>query len=580
MVSGSACAVALLAWAAPTSALPWLRLAYEVAFVALLVALAAQARVHRAAFDPKLLAAVGAVLAAGVLTLLIAHVPLEPAHDHNTFIARADCAFDRRCVVVPRGAWGLPTMAAYGLFLRALPYRLLTLSAVSLAFTALDAALLVALVRALVARTAQRAHAPVAGALAGLFLVCHPALARVAAADTLWPFAVACLLAAALSTLGACAPDARPWEPAAALGAFGFAMTSNHVFMVLAPMVLLAPWAWSTVSLRPRASMIPPLLLWALLIAPSVLDVAQVLLQRGDHHGQATRLTDGLGLFVPGARETILYFDPRVTPRSWALLCLFGLGVALWRPALPLAVVALAWLVTEVPLGGQVPLDGGYPTRYVHGFASHFFASTFAAFGAVIVLERARRGWPVAAVVMVAAVLLPWPLSREALAFARERRPLSVEARAVSSAFDQLPPCDVIVVPPEIQPDLGCTYRGSDPVEAIFQSGELWWVYQRRGIRLPEVVTANNFTDEQARGRRVLFYEGSVYHTFIPCELRERRIPASLERPLLTRFRERFTLTPVRTFTVPTAQHRFAEMRVVAERGAPLTLGFYWLRPR
>ncbi len=560
--------------------LVFMRRAYEAAFVVLLVALAAQARAHRAALDRKLLAAVGAVLAAGALTLLIAHVPFEPAHDHNTFIARADCAHDRGCVEVPRGAWGLPSIAAYGLFLRVLPYRLLTLSVVSLAFTALDAALLVALVRALVARTTQRAHAPVAGALAGLFLVCHPALARVAAADTPWPFAVACLLAAALSTLGACEPDAPPWETAAALGAFGFAMTSNSVFVALAPMVLLAPWAWSTAPLRPRASMVPALLLWALLITPSVLDVAQSLFLRSDHGGQASRLSDGLGLFVPGARETILYLDARVTPRSWALLCLLGLGVALWRPALPLAVVALAWLVTEVPLGGQVPLDGGYPTRYVHGFASHFFASTFASFGAVIVLDRARKGWPAAAIVMAAAALLPWPLSREAIAFARERRPLSLEARAVSSAFDHLPPCDVIVVPPEIQDDMGCTHRGSDPVEAIFQSGELRWVYQHRGLRPPRVVPANGFSDEQARGRRVLFYEGSVYHTFIPCESRERRIPASLERPLLTGIRARFTLTPARTFTVPTAQHRFAELRVMADRVPFVRLGFYWLRPR
>ena len=369
-------------------------------------------------------------------------------------------------------------------------------------------------------------------------------------------------------------------EPAAALGAFGFAMASNHVFMALAPMVLLAPWAWSTASLRPRASTVPALILWALLLAPSALDVAQSLFQRGDHGGQASRLSEALGLFVPGARETILYFDPRVTPRSWALLCLLGLGVALWRPVVPFVVVAVAWLVTEVPLGGQVPLDGGYPTRYVHGFASHFFASTFAALGAVIALDRARKWWPVAAVVMAVAALLPWPLSRESVAFARERRPLSLEARAVSSAFDHLPPCDVIVVPPEIQDDMGCAHRGSDPVEAIFQSGELRWVYQRRGLRPPQVVPANIFSDEQARGRRVLFYEGSVYHTFIPCESRERRIPASLERPLLTRFRARFTLTPARTFTVTTAQHRFAELRVMADRVPSLTLGFYWLRPR
>lgn len=560
--------------------LVFMRRAYEVAFVVLLAALTAQAWRRRGALDRKLLAAVGAALVAGALTLLIARVPFEPAHDHNTFIARADCAYDRSCVAVPRGAWGLPSMAAYGLLLRALPYRLLTLSVVSLALTALDAALLVALVRALVARTTLRAHAPAAGALAGLFLVSHPALARVAAADTMWPFALACLLAAALSTLGACAPDAAPWEPAAALGAFGFAMASNHVFMALAPMVLLAPWAWSTASLRPRASTVPALILWALLLAPSALDVAQSLFQRGDHGGQASRLSEALGLFVPGARETILYFDPRVTPRSWALLCLLGLGVALWRPVVPFVVVAVAWLVTEVPLGGQVPLDGGYPTRYVHGFASHFFASTFAALGAVIALDRARKWWPVAAVVMAVAALLPWPLSRESVAFARERRPLSLEARAVSSAFDHLPPCDVIVVPPEIQDDMGCAHRGSDPVEAIFQSGELRWVYQRRGLRPPQVVPANIFSDEQARGRRVLFYEGSVYHTFIPCESRERRIPASLERPLLTRFRARFTLTPARTFTVTTAQHRFAELRVMADRVPSLTLGFYWLRPR
>ena len=35
-----------------------------------------------------------------------------------------------------------------------------------------------------------------------------------------------------------------------------------------------------------------------------------------------------------------------------------------------------------------------------------------------------------------------------------------------------------------------------------------------------------------------------------------------------------------RTFTVTTAQHRFAELRVMADRVPSLTLGFYWLRPR
>lgn len=581
MVTGLARATtALLAWTTPFHATPGLRLVYEVAFLALLIALGAQAKAHRTALDAALLVAVGAVLATGVLTLLIAQVPLEPAHDHNTFIARADCAWNRDCTVVPRGAWGLPSMAAYGLFLRVLPYRLLSLSVVSLAFTALDAALLVALVRALATRTTLRAHAPVAGALAGLFLVSHPAFARVAAADTPWPFALACLLAAALSAVGASEPDARPWEASVALVAFGFAMTSNHVFMVLGPMVLLAPWAWSSGPFRPRASVVPGLLLWALLLTPSALDVAQNLLQRREHLGQATRLSDGLGLFVPGARETILYFDARVTPPSWSLLCLLGLGVALWRPMMPFVMVALAWFVTEVPLGGQVPLDGGYPTRYVHGFTSHFFAATFAALGAVTVLAYARRWWPLAAVLLSLAALLPWPRSREAVAFARERRPLSLEARAVSSAFDRLPPCDVLVVPPEIQDDMGCARRGSDPVEAVFQTGELRWVYAHRGLRVPEVVQADGFTDAMAQGRRVLFYEGSVYHTFIPCEFREGRIPPSRERPLLTRFRERFTLTPVHTFTIPTAQHRFAEMRVMAAVGPSLTLGFYWLRPR
>jgi len=536
---------------------------WRALFVALSVASLAQALLLRR--DRRWPAGALAVLAAGTATLLVAHIPLLPAHDHNTFIARADCAIDPMCDRAPRGAWGVASLKVYGMFLGALPYRLLTLSVVSLAFTAVSAVLLVGLVRRLLERTPLADRAPLAGTLAGLFLACHPAFVRVAAADTPWPYAATCLLAAGLSALRAGERDARPWESWVALGWLGLAMTSNHVMLALAPLVVVAPWSFAQKPLRLRATTIPALIAWAFMIVPT----AWVALGMLGHRA------------FDATPARLLYLDPRLTPMTWAALWALGLATICLRRMRVFTAVVCAWVLTQVPLAAQVPLETGYPTRFVHGFLGHYFDATFAAVGVAAVLGWVRDRRPAALAVVAAVTLLPWPLSRETVVFARERRPISLEARALSSAFERLPPHDVLVIPPDVQMDLDCVGPRSDPVEVAFPRGELDYVFRRRGLRAPRVVAVDRLTDaDLPPGATALFYLGSVYRTFLRCEMQERRVPASLERPALARARARYDLAPVMTFEVPTAQHSFAAMRVMADRAPSVTLGFYWLRPR
>lgn len=552
------------------------RLGWRALLVALAVATTVLARRARWFADRRLVAGVGLALAAGALTLWLAHVPLLPVHDHNTFIARADCAVDPSCERVPRGAWGAPSLALYGMFLGLLPYRLLSLSLVSLAFAALGAALLCALVAKLAERTALADRAALTGTFAGLFLACHPAFVRAAAADTPWPFAAACLLLAALSALRASEPDARPWEAWVAAGWLAVSLTSNHALLGLAPVALLAPWCFARAPLRPRPATLLGCAAWALLAAPTAREALRAVARAA-----SDRVQGNAAHTLAVAARSVAYLDGRLTPPTWGLLVLLGLAAIALGRMRAFAVLAAGALVTQVPLGAQVPLEGGYPTFFLHGILPHYFFAAFAAVGAATALGwfPARRAEALAA--LAALALLPWPRSRETLAFARERRPLALEASALSSAFEALPPHDLLVVPPAVARDLDRPRRGSDPVEYAFPRGELAYVFRRRGLAPPRVVPSDVFLRQAppAPSERVLFYLGSSFRTFLSCEIADGLVPASLERPELADVRARFALAPVLTFELPTAQSRHAEARVAADRAAHVTLGFHRLTP-
>ncbi len=516
-----------------------------------------------------------AVLAALAVTLAVAHVPLLPAHDHDTFIARADCAVDPSCERSPRGGWSLASLDAYGLFLGVLPYRLRALSVVSLAFAAASALLLAAVVARLAARTRLAPHAALTGTLAGLFLVAHPAWARVAAADTPWPLAATALLLGALAALHADDPAAPRWTAAVALGCFGLGVCSNFALLALAPLAVVAPWCFARRTPRPSAVTLAAFAAAALAFAGPVREGMRAATP------SAARLPQNARALVFQALHGVAYLDPRVTPRTWAALALLGLAVVAARRMRPFAAVVLGAAATQLPLGAQVPLETGWPTYFVHVFVTHYFAAALAAVGAatVVALFPWRRTVPLALV--AAAALLPWPRARETLAFARERRPLALEASALSHAFDRLPPHDVLVVPPDVLRDLGAPRRGSDPVEWVFPAGELAWVFRHRGLVPPTVVPSERFLREPPPpGARVLVYVGSAFRTFLRSEMEDGTVPPSLERPELAELRARYALDPVQTFTVPTAQHRFAVMRVLADRATAVTLGFYRPTPR
>ena len=509
-----------------------------------------------------------------------------PLHDHNSFVGRSDCAYDPDCDHDPRGpAWGSPTFHVYGALLHLLPYRVANLSLLSIALSLATVVLLYAFVRLLFERFERRAEGRRVALWAVAFLVFNPLFLRLAVAGTFWPYAMVCVLGAAVALLYTLEAEGFDGVLAAAC-LLALALTSSYALLPLAVMFFAAPLAWRRG--RPAGS-----LKWSLplglavvagFVAPHVEQVARTAFG-GDESvlGPASGLA-AKALAMVGSFHLTAY-DLRLA--SWPVAVLVTVG--LWcvvRSSRQLAPVAVALVVVHAFLSLWAdPIAPTYPVGFINHFYSLYFLAFFAACGADWLWQRLPRGRRISGTAVMAVLPLAFlPCAGEALAFLRGERVLERELSALSGAFEELPEHDVLVVPPVILKYHEGLPRDGDPVEAFFPKGEYRYVSRLLGRDPAPTIDLERFLEEPSgiEGKRVLLYVGSTLRTFQPAEIAAGVVPESLERPLLLRARERYLLEPARTFRLRTAQHPSIIMRLGADRVADIEVGFFWVhrRPR
>ena len=511
-------------------------------------------------------------------SVVAATVPnVMPLHEHNSFVARSDCAYDWSCDADPRApGWSPPTFHAYGLLLRALPYRVATLGFVSLAWTVVSLGLLYAFVHRLAGEEDTAAGRRIASVTVAV-LAASPAFIRVAVAGTFWPFAIACLLAAGLLCLHAVKRGG--WlAPIGSAAWFAIALGSNLVFLALIPLLVIAPLCWSAGGRK-----LAPAAVVAVLgsLAFAVPDVAAALravfVDRAGVFGEH----DGAGAFFALLGNLRFYFaDPTITPAPFVVLAVCGL-LALrgrWRRYAPVLYGLAAIQPVLSRWGGADPLNLSYPVSFINQFPSYYFLAIGAGLGVEwlrgLVAQRFRARLTAA---LAAASLGFVPLCEVGLDLLTGERVLERELRALSRAFEELPEHDVLVVPPVIQRPIGDLPTDGDPIEAFFPIGEYRYVLARRGMPKTTVLQSTDFHPEGSTARTLL-YVGSTFLSFGPTEIRA-GVVGDGERPELARLRRELALEPALTFPIATEQHPAISMRLDADRSATAELGFYWMRP-
>lgn len=585
------------------------RVVFVLGLLGGLVALGSEARGDRgerrlARFEWLALLALLGVFVAGSLLA----VSPWPLHEHNSFVARADCAVDDRCVDDPVGAWGPTSLHVQGLVLIGfglgqLGPWLSWLSHVGFVTSLVVIVLAWGLARRLVFALGLPQHARLA-ALAGAGLLClHPVHWRLAMAASFWPLALLGVLAAALAGLWASEREHAPtrllgWSVAAI--AFALACGGNLVLLTLVPLALLAPACWTQHGFARQA------LARAGLLALPSLALLGVLLASDVRYGWL-RASESLAPTLEW-RELLhvrpLVLDARVTALPWLVLALASLAWLFARarsrvavqprlhPLRLLAPIAWAWVVPQMRLGlaaGDL-LGHGYPV----GFLNHHWELVLSSLGVALgsawllaladahvpALRSARaRSLALAGTLALALVLAPlahvgWTMARGVLVVERE-------LAALQAHLPELPEHDRLVVAPRVLEPLAGVERVGDAIEVVFPLHAYAQAMQARG-RTPAPV---DDLDGLARippdpDERVLLYVGTSLRSFQPQEIAADRVPGSLERPALTELRERFELEPALTFEIATAQHEAVSMRLAADRVPSVELGFYWLRRR
>ena len=525
--------------------------------------------------------ALALVVAAGAVALTVPQ-PL-PVHEHNSFLARLDCARDVGCDRDPAGpAWLPTTFHVYGLALRAVPYRLRALGLLSLGFSLLSLLLLYAVVVRAYGLFDRREEGIRVALFAIGFLALQPAWYRIAVSGAFWAYSMCCVLAAGIALL-AFRDGRRVWAALAAASFLALGVLGNMVFLALVPLAVIVPLAWRAraegrrIDWRSAAA----LALFVLAVAPQTMLAAQdaigggALLSGGGVSGLVSRIAGELRVY---------FFDPRLSPIVLGVYLVLGVAPLVRAPRLlvPFAYVLVA-LVPILSIWAGHPLGASYPVGFLHAFSLLYPMSFFAAAGASWLVGRvpaARRG--LATVVIVALPVLALPFASEGLAFVRGERVLERELVALSDAFESLPEHDLLVEGPHILPPLGGVRPTGDPIEVRFPYGEYSYVLARRGLVPAPLARTDWLLAEGAPGEdaRILFYVGSKLRSFQPSEIEAGLVPDTLERPELAAVRERFRLVPVREFEIATAQHPAISVRLGADRVPRVTLGFYWLEPR
>lgn len=568
----------------------------------------------------------------GLLLLLLVFVgatlqftSLLPLHEHNSFIARSDCAIDDLCLADPASAWNLTTLHVYGLVLSLVPYRAVALSGVSLACSVLVLVLLWALARTLMRALGRPELGAVAGLSAVAVLACHPVSWRLAGSASFWPWALAWSLAAALAGLWASqavASEDRPTRSAGALawvvaaGCLAIACGGNFVLLTLGACLPLAPCCWTPAWSSEADSR------WrAALIRAGVLGVAAIglfaLVASADYVAGYARafgesgLDDSVTLVEMWRRFNPLLLDGRISTRVWALPMLLSLAW-LWPSAASrgrlhalrtLAPLVYAWLVPAAFLGlaaGEV-VGSGYPVGFINHHWELCFTALWTGLGVAWIVDALERRRPLRSLLgrwgerlpaaMRWSVVLPTTLALVALLLgpraiegwrmATGERVLERELLALEAAFAQLPEHDVLVVPPrQLEPTTDAPTQW-DPLEVVFPAGSYAHAMRERGLEPGQIIELDRLGSQPpVPGARVLFYMGSSLRSFQPHEIEAGAVDDGLERPPLLRLRDEWTLELVYEFVLRGEQHEAISQRLGADRRPELELGFYWLRRR
>jgi hypothetical protein len=533
----------------------------------------------------------------GLLVLFVGatdhYTTLLPLHEHNSFIARSDCAIDERCVDDPAGAaWSMTTIHGYGLLLELIPYRAEALAWLSLGVSVIMLVLVWAVTRRL---AVELGFSRLAGIAAVAVLASNPVVWRLSGAATFWPWALSWMLAAALAGMwaaraGASAnrherlAGAAAWVLAATC--LAFAAAGNVVCLTLGACLVLGPVCWSQTKAL-RAAWIGPIALgvFALLVAP---DYVQGYERAFGPAGIDDSLT---------AKRVIEDFNPLlldsqiVTP-VWALASgaalllavalrirrrsTIALGALRW-----LVPLAYAWLLPAAFLGvaAHEVVGSGYPS----GFINHHWELVFTAIVVGLVLgwlvTLHRLAWLLPAVLTVLAMLLA-PRSREGWRMATGENVLERELVALEHSFAVLPEHDLLVVAPRILAPLTDAPSQWDPLEVVFPVGAYQHAMRERGLEPALVVSIDGLAETQTRpGERILLYIGSSLRSFQPHEIATGVVPDGLERPEVVRLRDAWAMEKVHEFVLRTPQHEAMSQRLAADRMAEIELGFYWLTP-
>ncbi|HLT36178.1 MAG TPA: hypothetical protein VK034_07830 [Enhygromyxa sp.] len=593
---------------------------------ALLLAVAALllARRHGSERPSKAELAILIALLLGFVVATESFTNLVPLHEHNSFVARSDCALDERCDDDPAGgAWTMTALHAYGLLLEWIPYRPAALARLSLAISVIMLTLVWALTRRLAIELGRREWASTAGLAAVAVLVSNPVFWRLSGAASFWPWSLGWILGAALAGLWAaraCANEHRQERLAGALGwvlatlCLAFAAAGNLVCLTLGTGLVLAPLCWSRAwdrsrwsdALRRAAWIGPPAIAgFALLVANDYVRGFVGVFGSGGFDDSVT-LRAMIYEFNP------LLLDPQLVTPVWALAIVAALLLSLGmtarglrrcsststasvrraglQPLRLLAPLAYAYLVPAAFLGiaASEVIGSGYPS----GFLNHHWELVFTAIAVGLgiawladLLERLRPSsarlrwaWVVPSTLTAAALLLA-PHAREGWRMATGELVVERELVALERSFAALPEHDLLVVAPRILAPLTDKPTEWDPLEVVFPVGFYRYALRERGFE-PGLVVDYERMPPLRPGERILLYVGSSLRSFQPHEIADGVVPDDLERPDVARLRNDWEIEPVHEFAISTAQHEAASQRLGADRVVEIELGYFWMKPR
>lgn len=547
-----------------------------------------------------------ALLLLGFVGATLHFTSMLPLHEHNTFLARSDCAIDPDCTEPPGGAWSMTTMHVYGWLLSAIPYHARALAGVSLAISAVGLVLVWALGRTLMRALGRPQLGPVAGLTAAGVLAVHPIAWRLAGAETFWPWSILCMLAAALAGVWAglaVAEDDRRTRIAGSLAwvvaaiFLALACGGNYVLLTLGACLGLGPACW-TPAWRGRAGSRAAIVRLVLVGLPAFGLFAAIV------------STDYVTGYLRSFSETGLHgtvtwdemrrkFDPllldlRVSSPVW-VLPMFASLAWLWpkRDALaPLRLVPLlyAWAIPCAFLGwsaGDV-LGSGYPVGFINHHWDLWLSALAAGLGTAWIASQLER-WPLprlrwthalpAALVLIAAL---WgPRVDQAWRMATGERVLDREIVALEAAFEQLPEHDLLIVAPQVLEPTTDAPTQWDPLEVLFPKGFYRHAMRARGLEPAPIIELDKLSEQPKKpGERILLYVGSSLRSFQPHEIESGAVSDDLDRPVLRAVHDAWHFEPAYEFVIQTEQHPAISQRLGADRVYELGLGFYWLSPR